>query len=462
MNVEVYAPSDFAGDLMGDLNGRRGRIAGMDAARQRHRDPRPGADVRDAHLRAAPHVDHRRPRQLPHGVLALRGRARARSVEDHRRVSRRSIRTATITPDLRSHDAQAWHVSRRGISLRLALGVRTVRAGAESSSSKDTTPTHVPCGTWRPQAASITAAIPLILTLNAQRRDCRLTASVTSGPKLGPRLTTPCRIRGDPGSPRAVTSVGEVVANRSCWYPLDARRLYVFGDLAPLLVPRFRVLGLSARGCGASGPASDGYGLDLQIRELIGLLDELRIERATFAGHSASGGKVIRLARQFPQRVARIVTFDIIYDDVPDQFEAEFQEALGATAPSLSLESYRRDFEAWELGTWSPALERDFVERTESLPDGTIRYRSQPPEWQHAFIEDVRAGRYHETAIACPALFFVAHELDLQRIKQFPAARQRVLRPMAEAIAQALSGGNQALASPAHWLNLQSRRHGRE
>ncbi len=30
MNVEVYAPSDFAGDLMGDLNGRRGRIGGMD------------------------------------------------------------------------------------------------------------------------------------------------------------------------------------------------------------------------------------------------------------------------------------------------------------------------------------------------------------------------------------------------------------------------------------------------
>ena len=30
MHVEVYTPSDFAGDLMGDLNGRRGRIAGMD------------------------------------------------------------------------------------------------------------------------------------------------------------------------------------------------------------------------------------------------------------------------------------------------------------------------------------------------------------------------------------------------------------------------------------------------
>jgi len=30
MNVEVFAPSDFAGDLMGDLNSRRGRISGMD------------------------------------------------------------------------------------------------------------------------------------------------------------------------------------------------------------------------------------------------------------------------------------------------------------------------------------------------------------------------------------------------------------------------------------------------
>jgi len=30
MTVEVYAPSDYAGDLMGDLNSRRGRIGGMD------------------------------------------------------------------------------------------------------------------------------------------------------------------------------------------------------------------------------------------------------------------------------------------------------------------------------------------------------------------------------------------------------------------------------------------------
>ncbi len=30
MSVEIYVPEDSAGDIMGDLNGRRGRILGMD------------------------------------------------------------------------------------------------------------------------------------------------------------------------------------------------------------------------------------------------------------------------------------------------------------------------------------------------------------------------------------------------------------------------------------------------
>ncbi len=30
MNVEIHTPMEFAGDLMGDLNSRRGRVLGMD------------------------------------------------------------------------------------------------------------------------------------------------------------------------------------------------------------------------------------------------------------------------------------------------------------------------------------------------------------------------------------------------------------------------------------------------
>ena len=90
MNVEVYAPSDFAGDLMGDLERPAWPHRRDGHPRRQHRHPRPGADVRDAHLRAAPHLGDRRPRQLSHGVLALRRRAAADSDQDRRRLQGRA------------------------------------------------------------------------------------------------------------------------------------------------------------------------------------------------------------------------------------------------------------------------------------------------------------------------------------------------------------------------------------
>ena len=33
MDVEIYAPQEYAGDLMGDLTSRRGRLQGMDVKR---------------------------------------------------------------------------------------------------------------------------------------------------------------------------------------------------------------------------------------------------------------------------------------------------------------------------------------------------------------------------------------------------------------------------------------------
>jgi len=212
---------------------------------------------------------------------------------------------------------------------------------------------------------------------------------------------------------------------------------FVFGDLAPLLVTRYRVLGVTARGCGESGPASDGYDVDLQIRELIGFLDVLAIDRATFAGHSASGGKVVRLAQQHPTRVSRLVTFDIIYAGVPDEFESTFGSALALPKASLSLESYRREFEAWELGTWSAALEQDFLARTERAPDGSLRFRRSPPEWQRAFVDDVTEKRYHGTTVTHPALFLVADDLDRARVRRLEPTWRRQLDSMADLIARA-------------------------
>lgn len=212
---------------------------------------------------------------------------------------------------------------------------------------------------------------------------------------------------------------------------------FVFGDLAPLLATRYRVLGVTARGCDEASGATDGYGVDVQIRELVGLLDVLGIDRATFAGHSAGGGKVVRLAQLHPARVSRLVTFDIIYRGVPDAFESAFGTALALPPAPLSLASYRKEFEAWELGTWSAALEQDFHARTERAPDGSLRFRLVPPDWQRAFGEDVTAGRYHSTTITHPALFLIAQDLDRHRITRLPSDAQRQLGPLVDQIARA-------------------------
>ena len=57
MNVEVQAPVEYAGDLMGDMNGRRGRISGMDTKGGHADHSRDGPHVRNAELSERPDLD---------------------------------------------------------------------------------------------------------------------------------------------------------------------------------------------------------------------------------------------------------------------------------------------------------------------------------------------------------------------------------------------------------------------
>ena len=102
MNVEVYGPSEYAGDLMGDLNGRRGRISGMDTRGNltiiKAQVPMSEMLTYEQHLTSATggrgsYLD---------GLLALRGSAGAPADEDHRegqgRTRRRSRRGIALRP----------------------------------------------------------------------------------------------------------------------------------------------------------------------------------------------------------------------------------------------------------------------------------------------------------------------------------------------------------------------------
>ena len=75
MKVEIEAPDEFAGALMGDLNSRRGRVQGMES---KGRTTVINAEVPMAEmltLRHNAHLHDARQRQLPHGSGSLRHRS---------------------------------------------------------------------------------------------------------------------------------------------------------------------------------------------------------------------------------------------------------------------------------------------------------------------------------------------------------------------------------------------------
>ncbi len=77
MRVEIEAPDEFAGALMADLNGRRGRVQGMESAGSGSRRSRRGSDGGDAELWSSLDLDYSGTRQLQDGYGSLRCRAPA-------------------------------------------------------------------------------------------------------------------------------------------------------------------------------------------------------------------------------------------------------------------------------------------------------------------------------------------------------------------------------------------------
>src|SRR5258708_19482018 len=70
---------------------------------------------------------------------------------------------------------------------------------------------------------------------------------------------------------------------------------FVFGDVAPRLATHFRVVGLTARGCGASDRPASGYGIENQIGDIVGLMDALTLHRPPLFAPPSASGKITNL-----------------------------------------------------------------------------------------------------------------------------------------------------------------------
>jgi pimeloyl-ACP methyl ester carboxylesterase len=209
---------------------------------------------------------------------------------------------------------------------------------------------------------------------------------------------------------------------------------FVFGDIAPKLAQHFRVLGLTARGCGASDRPATGYDMSHQIGDILGFMDALGIERCTLIGHSSGGGKVTQFAHSHPERVNRLVYLDTVFGYVApgfeDKIDAQIEKVLGGH-PMDSLENWKKTEKMWELGARSVALDRNFEEIYSVAPDGRVKERYETPStWRTEVDKDMQAGLYTDTHITQSALMIFAMDTDRDRARQFPKQARRELEPL--------------------------------
>jgi pimeloyl-ACP methyl ester carboxylesterase len=156
---------------------------------------------------------------------------------------------------------------------------------------------------------------------------------------------------------RTILLVHGLNANMAFWHPVLTRSLSDH---------QRSVVMYDQRGHGRSDMPADGYTPAELARDAIAVLDHFSRGQVDVVAHSFGGTVALQLARQFPERVRRLVLLD---------------PRLRAFQPVLKLAEWP-DFQRWKasLGPAGDALDADLL-LDFTLPlylaDGAVRQRSQ-------------------------------------------------------------------------------------
>jgi len=143
---------------------------------------------------------------------------------------------------------------------------------------------------------------------------------------------------------------------------------YWSGTIKALHNAGYRVIVPDQIGFGKSSKPDIAYSFDLLAQNTIALLDSLHVTRVSVVGHSMGGMLAVRLARNYPLRVAKLVLENPIgledYRSIasPVSIEKLYADELADTDAKKIRAFYKKYFV-----TWKPEYER-FVEVEARLP----------------------------------------------------------------------------------------------
>jgi pimeloyl-ACP methyl ester carboxylesterase len=152
---------------------------------------------------------------------------------------------------------------------------------------------------------------------------------------------------------------------------------------------RFRVIAYDQRGHGRTDAPSDAseYSAEHLARDLVSVLDALKIERAAIVGFSLGGGPALALAASKPERVSRLVLADVgAGADDPVKIETMARQWVGlirrGETDTLVGEMLRSEF--YKVYARRNARRRDYM---------AALIRATPIDGLHFTLSEVLAKR---------------------------------------------------------------------
>jgi len=144
----------------------------------------------------------------------------------------------------------------------------------------------------------------------------------------------------------------------------------------------YRVVVPDQVGFGKSSKPVSALSVDLLARHTIALLDSLQLPRVDIVAHSMGGMLAVRIARSYPDRIARIVLeAPIGLEDYRNFVPPTETERIMADEDRLDADAYRRQLVTNYSLTLPPEAITPFVEARMRIK-GSADY----PRWLRAFV----------------------------------------------------------------------------
>lgn len=153
---------------------------------------------------------------------------------------------------------------------------------------------------------------------------------------------------------------------------------HFFDGLAASSLPN-RLLAVDLRGRGQSDKPETGYSMADHAADIVGMMDNLGLDRVILAGHSFGGLLTCYLAANFPKRVSQCIVMDsgFMHPSVKEIIKPSL-DRLGQRIPSW--EAYRDAVKgaAYWQGYWDTAVENYYRADVQTNDDGSVQARSHP------------------------------------------------------------------------------------